>query len=583
MESKKAIFKRIGFSVAINLILILLLNSFFIATEKTDDFIMKCILEGVFSGKSDGHLLYFNYFYGAFLSAIQSILPGVAWITVSQYILIFISFCIVTYYVITNNNMKTGLLILLPVLLFFGFEAYIKITFSKTAAIGIAAGIFWMYERFKRERFKIWQLLPGLILSFWGTMYRNKTLYMTVAVMAGIILYEVVVARKSGIKILIKKAVIMCIPIGLLLVGTYAAKIVGSAMFVRDAGWANYKEYNTYKVELQDYGWPDYLTYRDQYEALGISENDYEMWNNRDYADSDILTIQLLSDIASIKTSGNGVSTTIIDSNGASTGTSTGATSNIGFNSLKGYLTEYPLEFLDLNVCAGLLAIWAVMIILLGRKSWFTIGYSFFVAMLLEYYLYCGGRYGRQHVDVGIFFGMTLFCLYFVEHKRFKVAESSIMVILIAVILIQSVKLDQSYMTTPTYTGTTNTVDAESAHRVMDILSADKENLYILSNDEYYGLMRGYGAFERVDAGELSNIFILSSYMYPSHNVVLENYGKEHVYEALLDDNVFYATSYGQGNVKTILTYICEHYEENVSYTLVQTIDNIRIYKFERM
>ena len=72
----------------------------------------------------------------------------------------------------------------------------------------------------------------------------------------------------------------------------------------------------------------------------------------------------------------------------------------------------------------------------------------------------------------------------------------------------------------------------------------------------------------------------MSGYMLPSHRAVLDQRGIENIYEHILDDNVFYATSAKPGNVKTILAYVREHYYPEASLRRIFESGKLAVYHF---
>ena len=61
------------------------------------------------------------------------------------------------------------------------------------------------------------------------------------------------------------------------------------------------REYNTARTLLIDYGWPDYETYAEEYQKLGVSENDYRMWKEiSNIADPERFDKDMIENIRSI-------------------------------------------------------------------------------------------------------------------------------------------------------------------------------------------------------------------------------------------------------------------------------------------
>ena len=551
-------YKKIVFGIAINLGLLLAYLLMFHPAEKTDDYVMKIILDGATGYGVSAHLLYVNFILGALLKILQSIIPTIAWLEIISYVVVFCSFVAITYVVLDFNNIKRSILILFPILSFWGIEGYIKLTFSKVAGIAVGCGMFLLLLGLKNKNIKKSNFIIGLLFMIIGCMFRNKVLYSVFPIIGGIALIEIIISirnKKEIIRTIIKYVSSLLIIYFILLL-VYRG---GLYLFNNNTLWREYKEYNSAKVELQDYGWPDYYENQAEYEQLGISYNDYRLWSKRDCSDPDIYTTKLVESIGKIKEE-QGIKKYFIN--------------------LTDFLKEYPISFIQLNVFFGAVILIVLLCFTKQQLKWLIIAYPLVVIILMEYYLYCNGRYGMHHIDVSMWFAVALFIIYFIYRKTFDKHIYSLIGVTSAVIILFSIHNDRDYLISETYDGSTFSISQKNAREVMDVMTDHKENIYVLSNNEYYGLMRAYDTFESVPVGKLDNIFILSSYAYPSHRVILEKYGINNIYDSLCNENVLYATSHGEGNVRIICTYIQEHYNENAAFKLINTINGVNFYKF---
>lgn len=547
-------------SIGINLAVLTVLLLMFVPAEKTDDFIMKCILSGAMAGETSAHLLYSSIFLGKVLQLAQGLFPGVAWYEVSQYITLFASFTIFTFLMWQPERKKQSLLILLPVLLFFGFETYIKLTFSKTAGVAMGVGIFVLLHGLQKEK-RDWPcLITGFFLTILGCLFRQKIVYSVLPIFAGVILLVFWLDWRDHHKFPVRclKYIAVFLAIFVMALGL---KYTGRAVFNHSPDWAAYREYNTYKVELQDYGWPDYNEHINEYTQLGISYNDYLMWTNRDYGDPELFTVDRLAAVCEIKDNES--------------------FSEKYLENIKPFFEEYPLAYFDLTMFAPVVLLAVLLLFSDAKHKPYILLWPLAISLLLNYYLFCNGRYGRHHVDIALWFCVSIFLSFFLRNAVIDSKKLACTGALAVVLTFFCVNKDYTYMTTATYTGTKFTLTQDEARAAMDLLTGDKDALYVLSNDEYYGLMRAYGALEAVPAGQLDNIFVLSSYMYPSHRSVLDQRGYTNIYQNLCTDNIYYVTSSGSGNASTILSYIQEHYYSTAYYTKIKSMCGIDIYQFD--
>jgi len=293
---------------------------------------------------------------------------------------------------------------------------------------------------------------------------------------------------------------------------------------------------------------------------LGISYNDYVLWGeNRNYGDPDIYTLDLMKKVCNLKKDENIYEKYV--------------------ENLIPFFKTYPVSFFQSTGFIILLCM-AVILALSNKKyKYFLITGSLLIPLLLEFYLFCNDRYGRTHVDIVIFYSVSLILLSFLVSANVE-KKTIISVFLVGMGMFILTK-DYGYITTDNYYGNNSfRVEQNIARTAIDTISEKKQNLYVISYSEFTGMLRAYDTFEQVETGSLDNLFLLSAFVYPSHNAVLDKYHINNIYEHMCDYYVYYVTSSGKKDVNTILRYLREHYYPDASYCLVESFDNVCIYKF---
>ena len=550
--------RRLVYAVAINLCCMVALCLMFNVSEKTDDLIMKLILSGAMSGEVDAHLLYTNYFLGLVLSLFQTAVPTVAWFEVSQFCVIFVSLTVFTYIMLGSKKPLVVVCAILPVLLFFGFECYIKLTFTKTAAVAVGSGFFALLHGFRGGRVNLWAVAFGLLQIFVGTLYRWSIVKSVCVLFICVLLLEALYSSER-VRFTVHR-LIPLVPVVLILVLAFGVKVAGQAVFDMDPDWAAYHEYNTYKVELQDYGWPDYKSHKAEYEALGISRADYDEWVNRDYGDPDLLSVETLAKIVDMK--------------------EPVGLSALSLASVTSFLERYPFAFKNVKVIGALIVLLFLLCISRRPRKAVPLLVLFVVIMLEFFYLYINGRYGRNHVDTSIAFAVAMCLCYYLYDADFSRTQAEMASLLLVVMCFWSINTYSSYMTTAAYTGSEPLSRSAARHTLDALTEGDDDTLYVLSNDEYYGLLHAYGSFESPASGSLNNFFILSGYMNPSLNSVLAQRGIDNVYKHLCDEGVRYVTTSDPGNVDTVLGYLKDNYYPDAASEKTKSVKSAALYKF---
>ena len=284
------------------------------------------------------------------------------------------------------------------------------------------------------------------------------------------------------------------------------------------------------------------------------------MWTNRDYGDPDRLTIEVWENVAKLKEP---------------------VTLGTYIHGIRRFFQYYPLGFMDIKVMPLVLVLIFLLLISDEKTIKKVVPLAYMTCMVMgEYfYLFINGRYNSHHVDTAIFACVVMYLCYFLYDIRVKRYQLMICNAVILVLLFNIIKTDKVYLTSETYTGKDYLITEDEANAVVKELENDKDSLYIMCNDEYYGLYRAFGVFEVPEKGTLDNIFCLSAYMYPYSTAALEKRGISNIFNNICDDNVYFVTSSGDGKLKVITKYVQEHYYPGADYKEVRKLNGATVYK----
>lgn len=252
--------------------------------EELDDTVIAMIAEGAF-GKRDAHLVYSNYLLGTIYKFMQSIMPRVRWHSVIQYFFLFIGFSIVTYVLV---HYKKGEMLSVILLLAAGYETYVSLQFTKTAAFTAGCGLVVLLilirdylngmKEFpdKLERTVITIVSVGLFI--YGCLLRFEGAAIAVCVLGPLGLCSMIRFAISNRQE--KKWIIYfkCfIPLLILLI---VMPISDRLIYASNDGWSSFVDFNDARTEMVDrrYDAFDYTKNSDTLKAMGVSQNDAEMY-----------------------------------------------------------------------------------------------------------------------------------------------------------------------------------------------------------------------------------------------------------------------------------------------------------------
>ena len=557
------------FIATIQLIIILFL---FEPTEKSDDFDMCMFLYGGWDGTYDYHMLFIHPFLGRFLVGLLKIAPHMPWYAIYMMAMIFISFLTVHYLYLSERDDSSKYLDIIYMIInfFMAYEMYIRFTFTKVAGIsGIAAALLWTYIVYKK---KYRRMLPLVLLLFMNTLLIRGNVVLLIAMLFFSI--YVIYAWEHKEKILTKSFVNLSIIVlcGIvLLFGAYKLSYQTNCNeYARSQEWASYNETNNARAALYDYGVPDYKQYAEEYQKIGVSENDYKMWfQDYNYCDREIFTVDLMEEIKAILP----------------------AKENAVPKRLIWGIRYFPTYVLSSVISVLFLITLTAFSAFTGKRQWWKLWIILGFMLSAYMILVVKGRL-QHHVDVIIFLSGMVLLFYNFESDSISIKKNRqiiFSVMLLCIVIITDVFYGS--LTNSSYYQEVSGNVSSYRERIKDnrdklqVLAEDKENLYLLGALETSQI---YAAFtvtsEVIEKGFYENIYLMSIYAWPSYDYMLNKFfGEgETLFENIVNNkHVYYCVSKSAPDCSdTIAQYLSEHYQANTTARFVKYVDDMCIYRF---
>lgn len=550
--------KRILLSMLLNCVVLLITFLMFEPTTKSDDYDMINLLYGGIDSQYSIFMLYPNVLFGKILVYLLNIMPDVAWYFVVQYILMVGANCIIAYVFLQKE--KVGGFFSVLYLCFFAYEFYVRITFSKTAGFLIAAGYFLILCVIEKK-LSIKVIIPSGIFIFFGLIIRGSFFELvSVIMLATFFVYAFEHGRSEWKNLLCFVFVVAIIWGSRTLLNLYSEQI-----YQVNGEWENYRSDNMARAQLVDYGIPNYDVYREQYESLGVSRNDYIFWFS--YAmrgDNEILTNDLYKKMG-----------------------------EIDLEETTNYLSQIRkaiknlLSYLKNNTASYLfwLSIFLFML-LTSTKKYYIAGLVFGLSVFAYIYMYVRGR-TQHHVDAVVFTLASILMFYYSEQNRSDVEKIRLFSISLCVGVLFCVAF-YNEIASSSYYGTylTGQVDSQKElykeNRTMyQRMSDDGNHLYVIPPMETNKTFSCFTVFEVIEKGFYHNIYRTNMNHIPTHQKILKGYGINNIWrEAVNSDVIRFAISADFANqMDCINTYIREHYNESAEYELVDSIGSMNIYR----
>ncbi len=354
--------------------------------ETNDDNAMARIIYGMTSTDYDPHLVYINVILGYFMKGLLLLFPAVPWYPVLQCLVIAASFFVLSYLIFARFNISKGLFPVLLLVFFFGAEYCLKLQFSKTAGIATVAGVLLLFDSVKQDQDKpYWKWIVGGLLALVGSLYRFNSFGLVLIPMLGI---GILMLEKPFRNRDLKRMFCICLPFIIVFSACLVCRFYNTWEYKRTETWVFYKQFNSLRAQLLDYGFPDYYENIDLYEELEISSEDLQMFKQWDFADPEVFTIDAMKQLVKAK-----------------------VRDPFEWSICQQNLHEF---FFDYHYSIAVLIALAVATITNRLKQWALVMYAVLSVIAAQIYLYASGRFGLNRVDatlaISLFAVLVLYC-----------------------------------------------------------------------------------------------------------------------------------------------------------------------------
>lgn len=269
--------------------------------EFNDDVLIKDIISGRYTGKSDGHSVQMLYLLGGFLAALYRVIPGVPWFAVFLYTCFGVGLYLVLRrsIIFCRTGRIKGVLILLEILLVVALMLWELIFVQYTAVCGflVATAVFLFYTTpndlpakiFWRKN--VWSVVL-VILAF--CVRTEMVLLLSPFIAAAGIFHwsneKKVFCKENFLKY---PGVIVAILMGCLI------GLVGEQIAYSSPEWKGFLDFFDARTQLYDYTWyPYYDNAKEFYEDAGISKVQYQLIDTYNYSLDESIDTELLRKVA---------------------------------------------------------------------------------------------------------------------------------------------------------------------------------------------------------------------------------------------------------------------------------------------
>ena len=545
----------VWFACVFNLtVLVLMLLILRPGYETNDDISISMIANGAW-GVRDMHVICQNYLLGKLYNLFYTVGHGmIPWYAVLQYTFVFSALTTVTCVLFRRLQSEQAFLVNGILLLYFGYECYIRMQYTKTAGIMLGAGAFLLFYEMEKEKIRWKAVVWGILLAVTGSLYRFEETAVCCVLIAGIGLYFLLNLKQWGEQK--RKRLLTMLGVfgltGILMVG---CELMDQRLYATDPDWDTFMQYNEYRSNLTDYSIPAFADFEEEYKEMGISKTAYKIFRTGlNFYDPDVYSLDTLKKMDELR-----------------------PRNNLSRALAENFLKEFPVGYVKITVFLGFLLL--AFLWLFWRKSekqvWLVAAYEILAMGLIDFYLYYEGRYLENRVEVGMWFAISLVVIWCLDSAKMHLNRQLVLIALGCLLIAnqsnwksrwrglseQEVR-DQKYL----------------REGFEDIVSVDPDGLYLakLGTITY----TGYGMFSPVPEGTFENVVWYGGWEM-GNPLWVDKMAEYHVtnpYRDLIDQEHVYIVD---DKINLTLKYIKEYYQKDVEAELVKESTYLKVYRIK--
>lgn len=518
--------------------------------EANDDLTLAAFVDGQMAAKC-AYIPYINYMLALLLKGIYTLLgEGAAWHTIGQYALLFCAFTAISRVLFERQRAAQAALVSVIMLLFFGVDCYMLISYTKTAAVCTVGGmaLLFMAVELKPKGKRALPGAMGIFLCLFGFMLRKMEFLPCMAIMAVLglrWLYKLLFQDKGSAKEKLLSLWRYAAPFLLML--ALAAGLYAADEYAWSRGeWKEYSRFDAVRVAYSDYGRPAYEEMPESYDAMGITENAATLLEQGNYFDPEIFTSDVMAQISAEREK------------------------NFPPPSLGECLGRLlddcmPAFFRQLHIYGFL----AVLILWLcagehDLRGWLTLAGVGGLFALFYLYLIYRGRYMVDRVDVGLFLAMFAALAWTLRPERLANEK-----VILTGLMLLSVFFSFWLCREKWIIGREGSELIETERAGVARILEDEEHVYLAKlgavND---GL---YSPFEPAPAGYWDKIILLGGWVckHPAIMATLREYGVTNPYrDAVGNEKVYFIDD----EIELTLGYLREYYAPDATAERVEPL-----------
>ncbi len=525
-------------------------------TETNDDIIMASFAYG-YMGEYTDKLVFINILIGKCLKFCIRHFSTIPWYALFQCGIVYASFTTVVYLILQKFGRKLAAVPVTFVMVFFGYEFFSSLQFTKTAASAVVAGMLLLFYAVSELGSKWYAYVIGGLLVYLGSLYRFRIFEMLMLLMfgVGLILVWKPLKEKQW-----KQLIKICLPFVIVFAICFSSYAFDRWTYAHTEGWENFWSYNYLRDNLQNSreddnhstGFPDYYENIELYESLGITENDYYLYCTGNFADTELFTRDVVKTLVEAKHD-----------------------KSINLHFLKSFVLTIGKGLLAYTVFPAVCIVLLLGLLSMSRNCFdklFLLIYEVGIFSAVQFYFYYRGRYLQSRTDVSVIFGLVMILLFYVVQIKSLIPTKRKMVGLLCGACLFSM--------IPTYVGLSNSdknqIESYAKTEIHSLMSSDESHFYFCYANWSNFPDKMYDIWHIGTKGCGKNRSALGTWRVSTQTVIdkMSAYQISNPYHDLIDNDNLYLLCVNDSNLNLVLTHIREHYNSDAYAVKVKNVED---------
>lgn len=550
----------------INILVFIITNCLFdIKYEQVDDFIIYNLYSGL-DGTYNVHGVYIHPVICFLLGIFYRIIPVINWHTIFLLSMQLLCFTTIGTNLLKRNGSKLSYVLYILFISILYPSLLELIQYTSVSALLILTAFFVIMDKVEQQKQRKAITVFSAILFTIGIMTRMQSLLIIIPFFALYMVYEIIqVIRKKSEK---TKLFMLLKQYGILAIITVIIYISNLLIYQTNDVYKNFMEFNDMRAYLHDISYTDYETNQEIFDEIGWSENDHYLFYTFNFGDENVYNKENLQKIIDYKKSN-------------------GTYYSFDFD-LEETIHQLEEEMKNTNPYITILFFGAFVIALYTNRKKTGWVISIFLVTILVHMLFIVLNRSMLRVVIPEYILGTAMMLYFVQNAketkekiddRLKAISVISMVIIIA-------------FSGGVYKYNYELEDYSNYKNVINYTNAHKENVYLYTVPSLQFRYLVYSVYTMPPKGAFSNLRVMGGWDMYTENYYdfKERYDLEGTFLDLLKENVYlidgdvtWSGNYYHNYIDHIVQFIKDHYQKEVTYTKVETFDNIYVYKLEEV